>query len=78
MSAAPLIEAHRHTLSVEVHSQDELLHGDFDRLIQIVGNLLTNAAKYTENGGRIWLNSTREGSSCTPRQRLPKSRSLWS
>ena len=60
-TAAPLIEAHRHTLSVELHSKEESLFGDFDRLIQIVGNLLTNAAKYTENGGHIWLESARAG-----------------
>ena len=31
------------------------------RLAQVVGNLLTNAAKYTEPNGRIWLTAERDG-----------------
>ena len=31
------------------------------RLAQVIGNLLTNAAKYTERGGRIWLTAQRDG-----------------
>ncbi len=31
------------------------------RLAQVVGNLLTNAAKYTEPNGRIWLTADRDG-----------------
>ena len=33
-----------------------------DRLAQVFSNLLTNAAKYTEPGGHIWLTAERQGS----------------
>jgi signal transduction histidine kinase/ActR/RegA family two-component response regulator len=49
----PAIEGARHSLTVTV--PDEPLHvlGDSARLVQIFGNLLANAAKYTPAGGRI-------------------------
>jgi CheY-like chemotaxis protein len=37
-----------------------MLEADPTRLEQIVVNLLTNAAKYTESGGQIWLTARRE------------------
>ena len=39
------------------------------RLAQVVGNLLTNAAKYTEPDGRIWLTAEREGGEAVLRVR---------
>ena len=50
--AAPLIESRRHHLDVLV-AADSIVDGDRLRLAQIVANLLTNAARYTEPGGRI-------------------------
>ena len=54
-TARPLIESKRHTLSVTVPSEDITLEADPLRLAQVVANLLTNAAKYTDPGGRIAL-----------------------
>jgi PAS domain S-box-containing protein len=57
----PLVDAQGHDLSVRLSSDSLLLDADPVRLVQVVGNLLTNAAKYTEPGGRIWLTAERDG-----------------
>jgi signal transduction histidine kinase len=55
----PLIEDRRHEVSVEV--ADELaVEGDRARLVQIVSNLLNNAAKYTPPGGAIQVVASRD------------------
>ena len=51
--ARPLIEAHRHRVTVEVPNEAVCVFGDQKRLVQILSNLLNNAAKYTPDGGRI-------------------------
>ena len=56
----PLVTERRHALSVEVEP-DLAIHGDRARLVQIVSNLLNNAAKYTPSGGRIELIARRDG-----------------
>ena len=48
-------EARKHHLSIELPDQTLPVLGDRVRLIQIVTNLLNNAAKYTADGGRITL-----------------------
>ena len=43
--------------------------GDPARLIEVVSNLLNNAATYTPKGGRIWLSAAKEGQTVTVRIR---------
>jgi PAS domain S-box-containing protein len=63
----PLIERRRHTFNVSLPSQVIWIHGDAARLEQVVVNLLTNAAKYTDEGGQIWLTVQQEGNAAVLR-----------
>lgn len=51
----PLIEARRHRLSITMPPEPMYVEGDMVRLTQVIDNLLTNAAKYTDEGGSIEL-----------------------
>jgi len=55
----PLIEQHRHELTVTLPQEPVWMVADAARLQQVLVNLLTNASKYTEGGGHIWLSVER-------------------
>jgi signal transduction histidine kinase/DNA-binding NarL/FixJ family response regulator len=57
-TARPLIDGARHQLTVSLPDEPVWLEADLVRLAQAIGNLLCNAAKYTEPGGAISLTAT--------------------
>jgi len=60
-TSTPLIQAGRHELVESLPADPLWLEGDPVRLAQILANLLNNAAKYTDDGGRIELRAWQEG-----------------
>ena len=68
-SVRPLIKRRRHELSVSSPLEPIFLNAGPNRMEQVLVNLLTNAAKYTDEGGRIWLTVQREGNEAVLRVR---------
>jgi PAS domain S-box-containing protein len=58
--ASPLIEQRQHDVTIAVAPIGLLVDADVARMAQVVANLLTNAAKYTEPGGHITVAASRE------------------
>ena len=56
----PLIASRRHHLSVVMPPQTTVVNGDAGRLTQVFGNLLVNAAKFTDEAGRLCVLIERE------------------
>ncbi|WP_165390850.1 PAS domain-containing hybrid sensor histidine kinase/response regulator [Pseudoduganella lutea] len=57
----PLIESRRHRLAVRMSRETAFVSGDIKRLVQVIANLLNNAAKYTPEGGDIVLGTAVDG-----------------
>jgi signal transduction histidine kinase len=60
-SARPLIDERGHRIALDLPSEPVTFLADPARLSQVFANLLNNAAKYTDVGGRIWLRARIEG-----------------
>jgi signal transduction histidine kinase len=58
----PLIDEFEHHLTVSIPSEPIDVVADEVRLTQVLSNLLNNAAKYTDQGGKIWVTAERRGS----------------
>jgi signal transduction histidine kinase len=67
----PLLDLAMEATRARIDSRDQRFHcampagslkvlGDPVRLVQVFGNLLDNASKYTQEGGELWLEATRE------------------
>jgi len=61
VQARPSIEANAQRLELDLPEQPLRVHGDRERLTQILTNLLVNAARYTDDNGRIDVAAERAG-----------------
>jgi PAS domain S-box-containing protein len=55
----PVMSEAGHEVSLELSHERLLVDGDLVRLSQVIGNLLNNAARYTERGGKIVVRTSR-------------------
>lgn len=68
-TARPLIDQRKHSLTLSLTEDVLWINADAARLEQVIINLLTNAAKYTEEAGQIWLSLNCEDGQCVVRVR---------
>ncbi len=57
-TVAPLWREKQHEISMVASLEPLYVTGDLARLVQSFGNVMTNAAKYTEAGGKIGIQAT--------------------
>lgn len=67
--SSPILEKKQQHLTVQIAASGLALNADPSRLAQVFGNLLTNAAKYSDPGKEISVIATREGSNLQVRVR---------
>ncbi len=60
-TSQPILDSRQHELTVTLPPQPVLVQADPVRLAQVLTNLLNNSAKYTEEGGQVWLTVERDG-----------------
>lgn len=60
-TSQPEIEAADHKFMTDLPTEQMWLDADPTRLAEVFSNLLTNAAKYTDRGGQVWLTAGRQG-----------------
>jgi len=81
-TSRPQLDKYDHHVVLELPEQELVLNADATRLIQVIANLLNNAARYTDPGGHIVLHAHRDGNKVVvrvrddghgiPRHMLPK------
>ncbi len=57
----PLMQARRHQLALHLPPETTMVDGDRKRLVQVIANILNNAAKYTNEGGHVVLRTDVRG-----------------
>jgi PAS domain S-box-containing protein len=60
-TSGPIMATAGHELTIDLPKEPILVDADLTRLSQVFGNLLNNAAKYTERGGHVWLSALKQG-----------------